>query len=248
MNFNDYLKEVDRPFHGWDFSYITGAGRMQSGLLPWSYGSMARNFLHGARAALDMGTGGGEFLEKLLPFPLYMAATEGYAPNYPLAKERLEPHGVTVVPVENDTLPFENARFDLVLNQHDSYDLGEVKRVLKPGGIFLTQQVGGVDCSGINDRLEVPVNDEYAKWSLETAEKPFLSPEWELIASGEAHPTQRFYDIGALIYYLKAIPWQVPDFTVEKYREELLSIHKEMSNNKSLDVRQHRFFIAARLL
>lgn len=68
MNFNDYLKEVDRPFHGWDFSYITGAGRMQSGLLPWSYGSMARNFLHGARAVLDMGTGEASFWKSSFRF------------------------------------------------------------------------------------------------------------------------------------------------------------------------------------
>ncbi|WP_429790875.1 hypothetical protein [Brevibacillus formosus] len=28
-----------------------------------------------------------------------------------------------------------------------------------------------------------------------------------------------------VIYYLKTIPWQIPDFEVEKYREELYSIH-----------------------
>ncbi|KAA2301661.1 SAM-dependent methyltransferase, partial [Clostridioides difficile] len=32
------MQEADQPFSGWDFSYVTGSGRLQSGILPWSYG------------------------------------------------------------------------------------------------------------------------------------------------------------------------------------------------------------------
>ncbi len=28
---------------------------------------------------------------------------------------------------------------------------------------------------------------------------------------------RRFFDIVAIVYYLKAIPWQIPDFSVEQY-------------------------------
>jgi hypothetical protein len=37
---------------------------------------------------------------------------------------------------------------------------------------------------------------------------------------------QRFYDLGALVYYLKAIPWQVPDFSLEKFENELCTIYE----------------------
>jgi hypothetical protein len=28
----------------------------------------------------------------------------------------------------------------------------------------------------------------------------------------EEFPVSRFFDIGAIVYYLMAIPWQIPDF------------------------------------
>ena len=42
-------------------------------------------------------------------------------------------------------MPFEDSRFDVVLNRHELDDPAEVFRVLRPGGVFLTQQVDGRD-------------------------------------------------------------------------------------------------------
>jgi SAM-dependent methyltransferase len=68
----------------------------------------------------------------------------------PIAKERLEPLGVEVFQIENDNeLPFANETFDFVLNKHESYSVSEVKRILRPDGLFLTQQVGGTDCAAL---------------------------------------------------------------------------------------------------
>ena len=41
----------------------------------------------------------------------------------------------------------------------------------------------------------------------------------------EEFPAVEFKDIGSVVYYLKAIPWQVADFSPEKYRNRLLRIH-----------------------
>lgn len=38
--FLSLLKDMDKEFSGWDFSFVSGTGRMNSGLLSWSYGSM----------------------------------------------------------------------------------------------------------------------------------------------------------------------------------------------------------------
>ncbi|QAT64207.1 SAM methytransferase [Bacillus glycinifermentans] len=105
--FFSLLKHADEPFVGWDFSFITDTGRMTSGLFSWSYGSMALSLIQDATSMLDMGTGGGEFLSKLGPFPPSAYATESYLPNVPVAKERLTPLGVQVVQVDNnEALPF----------------------------------------------------------------------------------------------------------------------------------------------
>ena len=43
------------------------------------------------------------------PFPSTIYATEGYAPNVPIARKKLEPLGVIVVEVTDDTaLPFRD--------------------------------------------------------------------------------------------------------------------------------------------
>ena len=39
-------------------------------------------------------------------------------------------------------LPFHNDEFDIVINRHGNYVPAELHRILKPGGIFITEQVG----------------------------------------------------------------------------------------------------------
>ena len=86
--------EETEPFEGWDFSHLQG--RMHEDQLSWDYTSIVREALPGAASLLDMGTGGGEFLSSLEPLPPNTHATEGYAPNVPVARARLEPLGIQV--------------------------------------------------------------------------------------------------------------------------------------------------------
>ncbi|ASN06016.1 methyltransferase domain-containing protein [Virgibacillus necropolis] len=247
--FFDYLKDVNQGFEGWDFSYISEAGRMGNELLSWSYGSMAKPLVQNAQSMLDMGTGGGEFLSMLRPFPKKVCATEAYKPNVPLAQNKLEPLGVEVFPIEEDTdLPFANKQFDLIINKHESYSPKELRRIISDHGIFLTQQVGGMNDAGINEGLGVPINDEFSYWNLETAVSELSNHSFEVSFSKEEFPIERFYDVGALVYYLKAIPWQVPDFSIEKYIEKLYQIHQQIKSVGYFDVKQHRFVICAKAI
>ncbi|GMR68883.1 TPA: class I SAM-dependent methyltransferase [Bacillus anthracis] len=240
------LESANTHFSGWDFSFISETGRMKSEPLSWSYGSTAYQLMQRAKSLLDMGTGGGEFLSMLQPFPSTIYATEGYTPNLPIARKKLEPLGVTVVEVINDTaLPFQNGQFDLIMNQHESYAASEVNRILSRNGVFLTQQVGGLDCAVLNEQFGSPLNSEFASWSLEAACSELEENGFTILDAKEAFPFQRFYDIGAIVYYLKAIPWQISDFTVERYYEELYRIHEIILQKGYFDVKQHRFIIKA---
>ncbi|MCB9453153.1 MAG: methyltransferase domain-containing protein, partial [Anaerolineaceae bacterium] len=128
--FQFLVDEANKPFSGWDFSYIEGTSRVVTAPLTWSYTSIILPKIRQSVALLDMGTGGGEFLSLLQPLPAYTCATEGYAPNIPMARERLEPLGVQVHPVtDDDTLPFPDSTFDLVINKHESYSPSEVWRI-----------------------------------------------------------------------------------------------------------------------
>lgn len=246
--FESFLKDVERPFSGWDFSFITESGRMSNSMLSWSYGSMVVPLVQKSSSMLDMGTGGGELLSKFQPFPEKVCATEGYLPNVPVAKKRLDPLGVEVFQINEDNLlPFRDNQFDLIINKHEAYSPTEVLRVLTNDGIFITQQVGGTDCTGINQALGAPINNEFLHWNLSFAKNEMLENGFEVIEAKEEFPVQRFYDVGALLYYLQAIPWQIPDYKMENYFEEFYKIHKLIQSNGYFDVKQHRFILKARI-
>ncbi|MDQ0176567.1 class I SAM-dependent methyltransferase [Bacillus chungangensis] len=244
--FDMFLKQEDEPFSGWDFSFIGSTGRVQNSLLPWSYCSKVLPMMKSAETMLDMGTGGGELLSKLRPFPAKTYATEGYEPNIKIAQQTLEPLGVKVKSFkDDDSLPFSNHQFDLIINKHESYSEKEIFRILKSGGMFLTQQVGGFDCLEINEILQAPIQQEYLDWNLENAARKLKDNGFNILETDEAFPTQRFFDVGALIYYLKAIPWQIEDFSVSAYRDQLFQVHQMIEKNGFIDVKQHRFLLVA---
>lgn len=242
---------VDEAFHfsGWDFSVF--GERVSEGPAPWDYLAMAADAARHAPSMLDMGTGGGELLNELLDklgneAPTQITATESWAPNLPIARGLLGPRGVKVVqPFDDSELPLESAEFDLVLNKHESFDPAELRRILKPGRAFLTQQVGGRDLSAINTLLGAPPLG-YAEWSLETAVQGLRDHGFFVERTEGAMVETRFTDIGALVGFLRVIEWQVPDFSVEKYREQLRLIHEQMQNEGPPIVHAHRFLIHAK--
>lgn len=242
----DYLvDEVNEKFEGWDFSYLGSTGRMKEFPLSWNYRNKVMTEMQGISSLLDMGTGGGEFLSTLKPLPKYTCATEGYKPNIPVAKSRLEPLGVRVFEVENDEyLPFDDESFELIINKHESYLPKEIRRVLKNKGIFVTQQVGGSNDKEINELLKAS-EIEFIDWDLKKAVGQLKTTGLKILEEKEDLVKTRFYDIGAIVYYLKAVPWQVPDFTIERYFDRLVEIHNIIDESGYIDVTCHRFFIMA---
>jgi hypothetical protein len=176
-----------------------------------------------------------------------MVATEGWVVNAPIAGRRLRPLGAPVVRCESEAAqPFPDATFDLLLNRHDGYAPSEVKRVLLSRGRFLTQQVGGRNCAELNDLLQCPIPFEYAYWTAEYAAAELEAAGMTVERADEALRETRVADIGAVVYYLRVVSWQVADFSPEGYRDRLLALHRRMEHESGLVIHEHRFFIAAR--
>src|SRR5260221_3766242 len=170
---------LQAPFSGWDFSWLEGR-RVETpdprGDIDMDYEGRARACVAKASAVLALGTGGGEVLSRLAPFPKVAMATEAYPPNVTEASRRLTPLGVQVIwtdPACSDSrgpqpqgqwphrrLPFADDTFDLVLARSTSFCPREVYRILKPGGTLLTVQGGtqkdgpDKDGPGLVDLLE----------------------------------------------------------------------------------------------
>ena len=244
----DFLcAEAEAHFSGWDFSYIEG--REAQAPLGWSYISEALLRVRKSQAVLDMDTGGGEIFARFAPFPAVAYATEAYVPNIPLARERLAPLGVEVIVLPEDEprqLPFNGNTFDLILNRHGYYWEPEIHRILQPGGFFLTQQVGDRNDVGICELLGAPDAKIHVEWAdLDEAVANLKAAGFRIHKQLEDIYPQRFYDVGAIVYQLKAVSWQIPDFSVEQYFERLKFIHEKIQREGFVDVLEHRFFIIA---
>jgi SAM-dependent methyltransferase len=245
-HFDQLVEEaLEKSFSGWDFSYLNE--RMVSEPLPWSYENILRSKFIGSASMLDMGTGGGELLASLQPLPLFSIASEGYKPNVSIARDRLRPLGCSVVMVqpEEELLPFGNNAFDLIVNRHESFSATELFRLLKNGGYFISQQVGGRDNFELNEFLQEEASSIYASWNLKAAQSQLQEVGFELLESQEAFPKTIFKDIGAVVFYLKVIAWQIEDFSVERYYHRLYEMHQVIQQQGQFTAHSHRFFIYA---
>ncbi len=238
-------KRWPRDFSGWDFSWT--AGRWQEEVPPWNYTTIVRQALPDAKSLLDLDTGGGEILASLAPLPKKTVATERYTPNIAVAKARLEPLGVQVVtPDAGGMLPSDNDSFDLVINRHGDFQTPELWRILRPGGRFITQQVGGRNCMEINQALGDKRKTDFKDWTLARSLDRLEQVGFAIEHAEEAFPESRFLDIGAVVFYLKIIQWQISDFSVERYHDALLALHQRIEREGSFVARDHRFLIKAR--
>ncbi|WP_283134049.1 class I SAM-dependent methyltransferase [Rhizohabitans arisaemae] len=246
MGYDKLIREaLTTPFEGWNLGVFHGRMIEDSAALPWNYEQLVQERLPYADSLLDLGTGGGELLASFTPLPERTAATEGWAPNVPVARKRLEPMGVQVVEVgDDDRLPLPDRSFELIISRHESYDPDEVRRVLKPGGTFITQQVGGEDMVEINRALGAKPH-EYAGWNLTTAVADLAAAGLEVSWQEEARISTVFHDIGALVLFLRITPWHVPGFDVERYADRLRALHKEMRAGRPLTAHAHRFALIA---
>jgi SAM-dependent methyltransferase len=160
----------------------------------------------------------------------------------------LTPLGVTLLHTADDIavpLPLADDSLDLVINRHANHAAEELLRILRLGGRFLTQQVGGQDQFRLNEIFQDDPHFEYSDWTLAYAVNELEAAGFTILDAREAFPETRFLDIGALVYYLKIIEWQVPDFDIHKDRAILKQVHAEILQRGFLETHQHRFLIEA---
>lgn len=236
---------LEAPRGGWDFSWLQG--RVDGGELTWRYDERVRAMIATVGSLLDVDTGGGEFLASLAPLPARTVATEGWAPNVAVARQRLEPLGVQVRQSEDGRLPAADGEFDLVVNRHGHVNAAETRRVLVPGGRLITQQVGSDNLSELNEALGAPTPASAPHWTLAAALDCLERAGLRILDTREEMPAVTFRDIGAVVFQLRAVPWQVPDFDVQRYEAPLCALHERMRIENGFTAREHRFLIEAQV-
>jgi SAM-dependent methyltransferase len=223
---------------GWEFAWLDGLAVAAEP--SWSYPEIARPLVRPAGSLLDLDTGGGELLAELAPLPPYTVAVESWARNTPIARERLAPFGVEVL----TELPSGEDEFDVVLSRHGRLPAADVARLLKPGGVLLTQQVGSDDLAELNDALGAPPPHP-RRWDAEVAAAALTEAGLRVTDVREEHPGLAFRDIRAVVHHLRTVPWQVRDFTPQRYERELARLNAVIRARGEFTVRAHRFLLQA---
>ena len=238
-------EEAIAHIRGWDFSHIDGRYAEEEDL-PWDYREEILKRLTSDAKLLDVDTGGGEFLLSLGHPAENTAATENYLPNVTLCAGKLPPLGIDFRPGDGKgTLPFADSSFDMVIKRHGDFCPEDIHRLLRPGGLFITQQVGAENDRELVELLlgktELPFPEQY----LSIACRQFRDAGFVVLKAREAFRPIRFYDVGALVWFARIIEWEFPGFSVDACRERLLVAQKLLEEQGFLEGRIHRFLLVA---
>ena len=250
MTFEELVAEgAAVPVEGWDFSWFEG--RATEERPPWGYARQVGERMAKADAALDVETGGGEVLAEFAHIgraPALLVATESWPPNVVVARDRLRALGAHVVAVaDSPVLPFVDDAFDLVVSRHPVVVLwDEIARVLRPGGTYFSQQIGPGTNRELTDFFTGPrpVNQRRSAASARAAAE---AAGLEVVDLRESALRVEFFDVGAVVYFLRKVLWTVPGFTVEAHVDRLRAMHERIARDGTFTTTGRRLLVEARL-
>jgi SAM-dependent methyltransferase len=176
-----------------------------------------------------------------------LVATESWRPNIDVARRNLRRVRARVVEADDEAdLPFLRGSFDLVASRHPTDVVWEeIARVLRPGGTYLSQQVGAGSNRELTDFMMGPQEVSQSR-SAQRAVADAELAGLEVIDLREQALRVEFFDIGAVVYFLRKVLWTVPDFTVDGYREQLARLHEHIQAHGPFVSHAQRFLIEAR--
>lgn len=231
--------------HGWDFSHIRGRYSEEDDL-PWDYEQLVRQHLDGGSDLLDYDTGGGEFLLSLHHPHALTAATEGYPPNIALCRERLLPLGITFRECSDPAaIPFADASFDCIINRHGDFHAPELYRLLRGGGVFITEQVGSENDRDLVELVLPGTEKPFPHLNLAEQRRQFEIAGFRILQAEEAFRPIRFYDVGAFVWFARIIEWEFPGFSVDNCFERLLQMQAVLERDGKIEGTIHRYLIVA---
>ena len=247
-SFDELVDQAERaPADQWDFSWLDG--RADEDRPSWRYFDRVAERAADARRLLDVQCGTGRMLGDLPSLPPVAVGVDGWLPSIAAAAPRLRRRGATPVLTSNETgaLPFASGTFDLVTSRHPvRVRWDEIARVLEPGGTYLAQHVGPHSMRELIERFTpgpVPATSE-------------RDPQVERRAAEAAglvireirheRPPVAFYDIGAVVYFLRLVVWTVPGFRVADHRDALLALHEEIERDGAFRTSSSRVLFHAK--
>ena len=131
--------------------------------------------------------------------------------------------------VQATGLPFRDGAFDLVVSRHPvGTDWAETARVLRPGGVFLSQQIGDGTNRELSEAMLGPLPPPDREHPEQIAAAARAAGLTVLSVRGERLRAE-YFDIAAVAHFLRKVVWTVPGFTIDQYRTQLRAVHDQIT-------------------
>jgi SAM-dependent methyltransferase len=246
-DFDQLVEEAEQvPIEGWDFGWLDG--RAVEERPTWRYFDRVAERAADVSTLLEVQAGVGSMIGRLQSLPRLSVATEGFASSVATAAPRLRSRAVHLVVISQarQALPFAAGTFELVISRHPiEVWWREIARVLRPGGTYFAQHVGPHSLRSLSEFLMGPLPDASDR-DTEIEHRAAEAAGLVVQNTRLEHPRTAFFDIGAVVYFLRLVPWIVPDFTVPKYRDALREPHETIERHGVFETSASRTLIEAR--
>lgn len=225
------------PRRGWDFSCMNVLRQP----VPWNYHDPVVRYLRPNDTVLDIGTGGGETFTQLARFfgrglgididaeMIQLAVANSTSGNvrFCLCSERLE----TV-----------SEAFDVILDRQAPFDLDAIAAHLKPGGYFVTQQVGERNMACVKAALQQKMTPPPVQ------RQAFTASRLRLLAFLEYDVEYVVRDIESLLFWLQSLDGDHADLDGTAAVASAEALNRVLAGNvdeRGFVTNEHRYLAVA---
>jgi SAM-dependent methyltransferase len=225
---------------GWDFTRVRDARDP----VPWDYAEVVSRYVRPTDHVLDIGTGGGERFLALAPrfgSGIGIDANPGMVRT---SQENTPPSLVDRISFERmdaADLGFPDVSFDVVLNRHAGVYATEVARVLRPGGYFITQQVGRQNTLNVLAAFGWEPDSFGDGWWQEMSDLAgqFGRNGCTVVARAEYNVRTWYLDVESFIFWLKAVPLP-EELDLDKHWRAVNRVLTEHRTAQGIETNEHR--------
>ena len=143
-------------------------------------------------------------------------------------------------------MPFSSKTFDIILNRHGAFDPVELFRLLRPGGVFLTEQVGEDNERDLVERVLPGTPKPFPHRNLREQREAFEKAGFQILRGEEAFRPIFFYDVGAFVWFARVIEWEFPGFSVDRCFDALRAMQEEIGAKGEVRGTIHLYLIIAK--
>jgi hypothetical protein len=111
--------------------------------------------------------------------------------------------------------------------------------------VLLVQEVGAGSNRALYEFLMGPQANRDAEY-VDDLRATVTAAGLEVVMLRDALTRVEFFDLAAVVHFLRKVLWTVPDFTVDEYRDRLRALHEHIAEHGSFVCHSRRTLVEAR--